>query len=114
MGNLASELSAVHEGFRGRLAEIFSLWRERMAETLRRDQAAGRLCLDFDPGDAAEFLVAAVEGAMLMTKVTRDVSVLERCADELKRHLALYRDAGGSAPVAAIQTGGLPGQEAIS
>lgn len=90
MGNLASELS-VHEGFRQRLADIFTLWRGRMAGALQRDQAAGRLRPDFDPGDAAQFVVAALEGAMLMSKVTRDVSVLERCTEELKRHLTLYQ-----------------------
>jgi hypothetical protein len=34
MGNLASELSDVHEGFRQRLAEIFDQWRETLAGTL--------------------------------------------------------------------------------
>jgi MFS family permease len=43
LGNLASELSDVHEGFRQRLAEIFVRWRATLARALRRSQAAGRL-----------------------------------------------------------------------
>src|ERR1051325_6377439 len=31
MGNLASELSDVHEGFRQRLASLFDIWRTRLA-----------------------------------------------------------------------------------
>jgi TetR/AcrR family transcriptional repressor of nem operon len=90
MGNLASELSDVHEGFRQRLAEIFSHWRVELAAVLRRGQAVGRLRPDVDPASAASFLVAALEGAILMSKVTRDISVMERCIHELKAHLTLY------------------------
>ena len=93
MGNLACELSDVHEGYRQRLAGLFGLWRARMADALQRGQQTGELRADFDPVGAAHFLVAALEGALLMTKVTRDVSVLDKCADELKKHLLLYRAA---------------------
>jgi len=90
MGNLASELSDVHEGFRQRLAGIFLQWRVTLAEVLARGQESGRLRSGLDPASAAEFLVAALEGAILLTKVTRDISVMERCVTELKRHLTLY------------------------
>ena len=93
MGNLASELSDIHEGFRARLHEIFVQWRARLAEALRRGQAAGALRTDFDPAGAAQFLVAGIEGAMLMGKVAREIGVVEGCVGELKRHLALYRRA---------------------
>jgi len=90
LGNLASELSDVHEGFRKRLAEIFVQWRATLAQALRRSRAAGRLSADCNPEGAAYFLVAALEGAILMSKVTKDIAVMEQCVDELKRHLTLY------------------------
>ena len=90
IGNLASELSDVHEGFRMRLAEIFVQWRATLARALRRSQAAGRLSADCNPDGLAHFLVAALEGAILMSKMTKDISVMEQCVDELKRHLTLY------------------------
>ncbi|HET7876320.1 MAG TPA: TetR family transcriptional regulator C-terminal domain-containing protein [Methylomirabilota bacterium] len=90
MGNLASELSDVHEGFRQRLAEIFAQWRGRLGDTLRRAQSIGRLRAGADPAGLAQFLVAALEGAILMTKVSKDISVMEKCVAELKRHLTLY------------------------
>ena len=90
MGNLASELSDVHEGFRQRLAGMFLQWRVTLAEVLARGQESGRLRSGLDPASAAEFLVAALEGAILLTKVTRDISVMERCVTELKHHLTLY------------------------
>src|SRR5437667_1593896 len=90
MGNLASELSDVHEGFRKRLADVFVAWRVTMTLALRRGQATGRLSEDCDPDGAASFIVAALEGAILMSKVTKEIQVLERCVHELKQHLTLY------------------------
>jgi len=90
MGNLASELSDVHEGFRQRLADIFERWRVTLATTLERGRASGRLRADLDAASAAGFVVAALEGAILMAKVTKDISVMEKCVNELKHHLTLY------------------------
>ena len=90
IGNLASELSDVHEGFRQRLAGIFAAWRLRLTEVLSRGQAAGRLRAACEPAGIAQFVVAALEGAILLTKVTRDIGVMENCVEELKHHLTLY------------------------
>ena len=91
MGNLASELSDVHEGFRLRLAGVFDIYRDHLAEVIRRGQVSGRLRADADAVRIAQFLVAGLEGAILLSKVTRDITVMERCVEELKEHLALYR-----------------------
>jgi len=96
MGNLASELSDVHEGFRQRLAEVFVAWRITMAEAFRRGQATGRLRPECNSEGAAYFIVAALEGAILMSKLTKDIKVMERCVDELKQHLTLYTRQGFS------------------
>lgn len=91
MGNLASELSDVHEGFRQRLAEIFDIWRMHLTDVLLRGQRRGYLRGDADPSRLAQFLVAGLEGAILLSKVTRDIAVMEKCVEELKQHLTLYR-----------------------
>jgi TetR/AcrR family transcriptional repressor of nem operon len=90
MGNLASELSDVHEGFRRRLADIFTVWRERVTAALRQAQMEGNLKSDCNPASLAHFLVAGLEGAILMTKLTKDIQTMETCVGELKAHLALY------------------------
>lgn len=90
MGNLASELSDVHEGFRQRLADIFTVWRERVTIALRQAQMEGNLRSDCNPARLAHFLVAGLEGAILMTKLTKDIQTMETCVGELKAHLALY------------------------
>ena len=90
LGNLASELSDLHEGFRARLAVVFSAWRERLTLALERAHARGLLRTDCRPEPVAQFLVASLEGAMLMTKLTKDIEVMEQCVAELKRYLGLY------------------------
>jgi TetR/AcrR family transcriptional repressor of nem operon len=92
IGNLACELSDVHEGFRQQLAGIFDVYRDHVAEAIRRGQQSGRLRADADAVRVAQFLVGALEGAILLGKVTRDITVIERCVEELKVHLALYRN----------------------
>src|SRR5262245_3500752 len=90
LGNLASELSDVHEGFRIRLASVFSAWRERLTLAVRAAQGRGEVAADGRGEAIAQFLVASLEGAILMTKLTKDIRVMEACTDELKRYLSLY------------------------
>jgi TetR/AcrR family transcriptional repressor of nem operon len=95
MGNLASELSDVHEGFRARLAQVFSGWRARLTDVLTDGQARGQVVATCDPASVAQFLVASIEGAILMAKLAKDIEVMERCVEEMKRYLALYRSSTG-------------------
>jgi len=73
------ELSDVHEGFRARLASVFSAWRERLTLVLRRAQSCGEVSVECRPEAVADFLVASLEGAILLTKLTKDIVVMEQC-----------------------------------
>jgi TetR/AcrR family transcriptional repressor of nem operon len=90
MGNLASELSDVHEGFRARLASVFTAWQARLTAVLLDAQARGEVVTSCQPEPVANFLVAGLEGGILLTKVSKDIAVLEQCVSELKRYLTLY------------------------
>ena len=90
LGNLAAELSDQHEGFRTRLAGVFSAWRDRLTLALRDAQARGQVGRDCRPESIAQFLVASLEGSILMTKLTKDITVMEECIGEMKRYLAIY------------------------
>jgi TetR/AcrR family transcriptional repressor of nem operon len=91
IGNLATELADTHEGFRQRLADGFEQWRQYLAAALTRARALGDLAADVDPEALARFLIAGIEGAILLTKVQKDIGVMEHCIAELRRHVALYR-----------------------
>src|SRR5205814_737878 len=38
----------------------------------------------------AHVLVAGLEGAILLTKLTKDIAVMEQCVGEMKRYLSIY------------------------
>ena len=90
MGNLASELSDVHEGFRARLATLFRAWQARLAAALESARRQGELATTSDPDAIARFVVASLEGAILLAKVSKDIRVMEQCVGELKRYLSLH------------------------
>ena len=90
LGNLALELSDVHEGFRGRLASVFAAWRERLTLALRTAQRQGAVGSECRPEAVADFLVASLEGAILLTKLTKNIAVMEQCVVEMKRYLSLF------------------------
>jgi TetR/AcrR family transcriptional repressor of nem operon len=89
LGNLAAELSDVHEGFRARLTSVFAAWRARLTLALRAEQGRGvdDACR---PEAVADFLIASLEGAILLTKLTKEISVMEQCVAEMKRYLSLF------------------------
>ncbi len=90
LGNLAAELSDVHEGFRTRLAQVFAAWQTRLTDALEAARRCGQVGEACRPDAVAHFLVASLEGAILLTKLTKDITVMEECVTELKRYLSLY------------------------
>jgi TetR/AcrR family transcriptional regulator, transcriptional repressor for nem operon len=87
-GNLAGELADVHEGFRKRLDSVFERWARRL-EALLEEQRP-QLRDGVDAARLARFVIAALEGGMLMTRVARDVTVMEGIGEDLKRFIATH------------------------
>ena len=87
-GNLAGEMADSHEGFRRRLDEVFARWTGQLDALLR--EAGGLLREGVDTVRLARFIVASLEGGMLMTRVTRDVGVMEGIGEDLKRFIATH------------------------
>ena len=90
LGNLVAELSDVHEGFRRRLAGVFGIWQTRLTDALEAARRCGQVGDACRPDAVAHFLVASLEGAILLTKLTKDISVMEQCVTEMNRYLSLY------------------------
>ena len=87
-GNLAGELADSHEGFRRRLDDVFARWIEQLVALLR--EAGPSLRDDVDTVKLARFIIASLEGGMLMTRVTRDIEVMEGIGEDLKRFIATH------------------------
>ena len=90
MGNMAMEMSDIHEGFRRRFQEVFESWRIQVAGALQRAKTLGQLSDDLDPTRLAQFIIAGVQGGILLAKVKKEIKVLENCFKELKNHNRMY------------------------
>ena len=86
--NLVIEMADLHEGFRQRLEAIFERWAAYLQSLLW--EARPQLNDDVDGARLARFIIASLEGAMIMARVTRDISVMEGVAADLKRYVAMH------------------------
>lgn len=91
LNNLAQEMSPLDEGFRQRLAKIFSEWHDGIAEALREGQKRGVVRDDLDPDETATFLIAANEGCWSLAKNSQDVRVLKSGMRSMIRYLESLR-----------------------
>jgi TetR/AcrR family transcriptional regulator, transcriptional repressor for nem operon len=89
-GSLAAELSDEHEGFRAVLADAFTRITRAFADLLGRARQAGELTAEAEPEALAEFLVAALEGGILLARVHRDPAALTRVLRHAEAHLRAH------------------------
>ena len=112
-GRLAAELTSGDEGFRERLAAVFARWADAVRRLL--DEMADALAPGTDTGRMARFVVATLEGGLMLSRVSRDVGMLTGIAADLKRYVALHlRDADDGRTPAAPGGAGSGGRVAMA
>ena len=74
---LSQEMSPLDEQFRKRLRRLFLAWQGGVAALLRKGQSQGTVRRDLNPVEAASFLVAMVEGYVVLAKNAQDPKVWE-------------------------------------
>ena len=87
-GSLAAELADAHEGFRARIDAVFERWAGQLQSLLWEGRA--QLRADVDSARLSRFVIATLEGAMLVSRVSRDVAALEGIAQDLKRFVGTH------------------------
>jgi TetR/AcrR family transcriptional regulator, transcriptional repressor for nem operon len=103
LGNFASELANDSEPARKRLADSFSMWRDRIENGLAKMRERGELSASADPHDLALALLSAVEGGLLLAKTTHSSRPLELSLDMAIDHVARHMTARTSAPTARLR-----------
>lgn len=88
LGNLAAEITNIHEDLRREVAQCFVELREVFADALERGQRTAELAADFAPDAAAEFLVSVMEGSILQAKARREPTAFAGVQVSLQRYLA--------------------------
>ena len=90
LGLLASELASESEPARKRLADSFSMWRDRIEKGLAKMQKRDELSVSADPHELALALLIAVEGGLLLAKTSRSGRPLEIAIDMAIGHVARH------------------------
>lgn len=85
-GNLSVELAETNEGMRRELARVFERW-ARQIDTLLYE-ARHELAEGTDTERLGHFIVATLEGAMLMSRVQRRAEVTRGIGEQLKQFVA--------------------------
>lgn len=89
-GGLIGELADAHEGFRRRLDIVFARWARQLEALFIELRPRFRDGASTDPARLAHFVMSALEGGMLMARVTRDARVLRGVGEDLKRYVAAH------------------------
>jgi len=104
LGTLAAELSQSHPQVRKKLAAVFAAWTDRMQLVL--EDTGDRLPPGNDRRALAEFMLSALEGAILQARAMRSLAPFDATVAELRRHLELL--AGARQPAVAPETRSRP------
>ncbi len=84
-GGLVGELADAHEGFRRQLDTVLERWARQLEGLFV--ELRPRLREGAEPARLARFVMATLEGGMLMARVKRDVGVMREIGTDLKRYV---------------------------
>ncbi len=91
VNNLALEMSPLDEGFRKRIANVFSSWMNGIGAALKRGQKKGLVRGDLDVHETAMYLAATYEGYISFAKNAQDARVLQAGKKAMVRYLETLR-----------------------
>jgi TetR/AcrR family transcriptional regulator, transcriptional repressor for nem operon len=78
LNNLAQEMSPLDEGFRKRIENIYTEWRECLEAALARGIKTGKIRKDISPRNVAALIVAALEGMIGSAKNAQSMELLKQ------------------------------------
>jgi TetR/AcrR family transcriptional repressor of nem operon len=90
-GNLALEVSDLHDGLRQKLEDAFLRWEAQMQRLIELGRQRGILKPTMDSGTVASFILATFEGGILLSKVRKDVGIFRKCSALVKDYLENLR-----------------------
>jgi TetR/AcrR family transcriptional regulator, transcriptional repressor for nem operon len=91
VGSMAAELAERDPRLRTRLGEAFERKRMALAERLWELRRQGLLSEDADPDTLAGFVMATLQGALLLASTLKQQESLAGSVDEAWRHLLSFR-----------------------
>lgn len=90
LGTIGNEVTENDELIRQDLHLIFEVIKGKLARFFIQEKAQGRLANTANEGRMADFCIGAIQGALLMGKISRDREVAEATVQEALSHLEQY------------------------
>lgn len=87
--NLALEMGDIHEGFRKKIEEIFEKTAKHFIHALEEAKEIGEIPPDSDSEVQARTLLAAIEGAIMLMKATKNIGYLEEVFSQVKIQIGI-------------------------
>lgn len=103
LNNLAQEMSPLDEQFRRRIVKIFAIWQNAVATALRDAQEKGMLRPGIRIDETAQFVMAAYEGYVSLSKNAQDPQILKAGSQTLARYIEALRVRRGRRLVRGIR-----------
>lgn len=88
-GNTALEMSDCNPRFADVIKDVFGAWAGALVPILREAQEAGDLKDSFPPELLAKQIVAAIEGGIMMSRLSKDGRDLRDCLNSLRFFLGI-------------------------
>ena len=89
-GNLAQEMSAIHEPLRQKLSSFFSKCASKLEECFEGGKMSGELHADLPSRRLAEFVLAQLQGSFLLRKTHKDARILEGNIEMLRQNIRAW------------------------
>ncbi len=91
IGNLAQELSDHHEKLRRKIADYLQFWVNEMAGMLDRHRRTGYFRKEMKPRQAAQAILALLEGSLIFAKANKKVDALDDAESMALGYLKSFR-----------------------
>ncbi|HHO75827.1 MAG TPA: TetR/AcrR family transcriptional regulator [Deltaproteobacteria bacterium] len=88
-GNIALEMTDINPRFSAIIKDVFHQWEQLLAVFLQEARDCGDLNHELDPLSLARFIVASLEGGIMMAKVNKSEDHIVNCMDMIRRMLRI-------------------------
>ncbi len=92
LGNLLQESLEYDKDFTNKLVCVLDGWKKQFAKVLQKAQDANQLKKDVDIEQCSTFLIASLEGALLLAKKYDNTKDFEACMNQLSFYLNTIRN----------------------
>ncbi len=95
VNSLANEMSALDEGFRLRIEQIYDGWRNKLTECFEQAQREGYMKTSVSAHDTAMFVITSIQGAIVVAKNAQNIELFTTSVRSVTNYLSTLQTCSG-------------------